>query len=224
MKFTYLVVDVAAVLIPLIFTFHKKIQFHREWKNFLPVLVIVSCFFIGWDAFFTHLGVWSFNPRYTLGSGILHLPIEEIMFFFCIPYACVFTYHCFKTFFSIPIPAAMPRIVMMTASGFIVVALFSYQRLYPLVTFLLLAIILLMVRKRRWLPAFFVTYLVLLIPFFLVNGILTGTGLSEPVVRYNENEIIGPRLLTIPVEDIFYGMSLILLNVAGMEWLKARNQ
>ena len=37
--------------------------------------------------------------------------------------------------------------------------------------------------------------------------------LDAPVVWYNSNEIIGIRMLTILIEDIFYGMNLILLNL-----------
>ena len=63
-------------------------------------------------------------------------------------------------------------------------------------------------------------YSVLLLPFFIVNGILTGTGLDSPVVWYNDNENLGLRVLTIPVEDIFYGMELIFLNLLIYQKLK----
>ena len=53
----------------------------------------------------------------------------------------------------------------------------------------------------------------MLIPFFIVNGILTGTGIQEEVVWYNDEENLGIRILTIPVEDILYAFSLILLNL-----------
>ena len=46
----------------------------------------------------------------------------------------------------------------------------------------------------------------------IVNGILTGTGLDEPVVIYNSAEIINLRLLTIPIEDTMYGFLLLGLN------------
>ena len=47
--------------------------------------------------------------------------------------------------------------------------------------------------------------------FIPVNGVLTGYGLENPIVNYNPKDIIGIRLLTIPIEDI--GFSLFLLNI-----------
>jgi lycopene cyclase domain-containing protein len=76
------------------------------------------------------------------------------------------------------------------------------------------------VLKVNWLDRLFTTYLVLLIPFFIVNGILTGTGLPAPVVMYNDEENLAIRLLTIPVEDIVYGFELFLVTVIFFEKLK----
>ena len=62
----------------------------------------------------------------------------------------------------------------------------------------------------------------LLIPFFIVNGILTGTGIDEPVVWYNNAENLSIRILTIPIEDIFYGFELIILTIYFQELFKIR--
>jgi lycopene cyclase domain-containing protein len=62
------------------------------------------------------------------------------------------------------------------------------------------------------------------IPFLIVNGILTGTGLDNPVVWYNPNHIIGLRIHTIPFEDTFYGMSMLLLSLALYEFFLSRKQ
>ena len=67
--------------------------------------------------------------------------------------------------------------------------------------------------------AFLLAYLIILIPFLLVNGLLT----AIPVVLYNDSENLGIRLYTIPIEDIFYGMLLIMMNVIGYERLKIKN-
>ena len=54
-----------------------------------------------------------------------------------------------------------------------------------------------------------------------MNGILTGTGLQQPVVWYNNNQNLAIRLLTIPIEDVFYGFELILLNIFLYEYFKS---
>jgi lycopene cyclase domain-containing protein len=74
--------------------------------------------------------------------------------------------------------------------------------------------------KITWLPQFLMTYLVLLLPFFIVNGLLTGTGLASPIVWYNNAENMEIRLLTIPLEDVFYGFGLLFLNVFFFEIFK----
>jgi lycopene cyclase domain-containing protein len=63
-----------------------------------------------------------------------------------------------------------------------------------------------------------VAYLIILIPFLIVNGLLT----AIPVVLYNDNENLGIRLYTIPIEDIFYGMLLVMMNVVGYERFKLK--
>ena len=68
--------------------------------------------------------------------------------------------------------------------------------------------------------AFLFSYLIILVPFLLINGLLT----AIPVVLYNDNENLGVRLYTIPVEDIFYGMLLIMMNVVGYDRFKAKDQ
>ena len=171
--------------------------------------------------YYTHLGVWGFNPRYLSGFMILNLPIEEVLFFICIPYACLFTYYCFSIFVNPLIFRKSETAISWILIVFLIVFGFAnFPKLYTFCTFIPLAIFLAILRfayKTPWLNRFYFSYLVLLIPFTIVNGILTGTGLEEPVVWYNNLENMNFRILTIPFEDIFYGMLLILLNVTLFE-------
>jgi lycopene cyclase domain-containing protein len=226
MKYLYLIIDLATLIIPLIFSFHPSIRFDRKWKSVLPAIFITAILFLIWDVWFTVIGVWSFNPTYIMGIYFFTLPVEEILFFICIPYACVFTYYCLNLF--------LKKDAFKTSSRFFIysllvllpiIGLFSYNRLYTLVTFLLLPLFFGILRfyfKVNYLGQFIRAYLILLIPFTLVNGLLTGTALNAPVVLYNNAENLGSRLLTIPVEDIFYGMLLILMNVFIFEKREAK--
>lgn len=56
-------------------------------------------------------------------------------------------------------------------------------------------------------------YAISLLPFFFINGALTGMFSSQPVVCYNESHILGIRLVTIPLEDAFYSFSMLLTSV-----------
>lgn len=217
MKYLYLSINFFTILVPFIFSFHKKLNFHLNFGSFLKASVLVALPFIVWDAYFTSMGVWGFNDAYVSGIKILGLPLEEVLFFFCIPFSCVFTYHCLRIFFKMEWSKKMEQIIILTLVSFLfTVGFVCFNQLYTSVTFISLGIVLLLLKYYfhvQWLPQLLSVYVILLIPFSIVNGILTGTGLDEPVVWYNENHIIGIRFLTIPFEDVFYGLELIILNV-----------
>lgn len=224
MKSLYLLVDCCTVLIPFVFSFHPKLKFYKHFKPFFIANMITAFLFICWDILFTKIGVWGFNPDYVLGIYFFNLPLEEILFFICIPYACVFTYHCLNLFFQIRWASKTQNIFVISISSLLLCfGIYFHAKLYTASTCISLGIILLLITylaKIKWLARLVMIYPILLIPFFIVNGILTGSGLPQPIVWYNNAENIGIRLWTIPVEDIFYGFELMLINVYLYEMLK----
>ncbi len=78
------------------------------------------------------------------------------------------------------------------------------------------------VARVDWFGKVTLVYGILLIPFFVVNGILTGTGIEDAVVKYNHAENLNIRILTIPIEDAFYGFELILLNIYLFKLFESR--
>lgn len=225
-QFLYLAIDVGCILIPLIFSFHKKIQFHKEWKFYFPSMIAVAIFFLVWDEWFTRMGVWGFNPDYITGIYLGHLPLEEILFFICIPYACVFTYYTLNKLWPKHI---LQKVIHISVQGFFVFSIFMairhWENWYTGISFGLLALttaLFAFSKQKSHFPNILRAYLVILPFFFISNGLLTGSFIPEQVVWYDDTENLGKRWFTIPFEDVFYGFLLIFLNIWGYEFLKAR--
>jgi lycopene cyclase domain-containing protein len=223
MKFLYLLVDFFTILIPFLFSFHPKIKFYKTWKPFFIASFSVAFIFIIWDSVFTFLHVWSFNPRYVTGFYFLQLPIEEILFFICIPFSCVFTFFCLDQFYDLSWNDNAERnFVIIFFIVLVSTGLFFGGRLYTSITLIstaFIAVFLKFIFQVKWFGKALSVYAILLVPFLIVNGVLTGSGLAEPVVIYNQTEIMNIRLFTIPIEDVFYGLELFLLNLGLYIWL-----
>jgi lycopene cyclase domain-containing protein len=59
---------------------------------------------------------------------------------------------------------------------------------------------------KTWFSGFLAMYLLSMVPFIIVNGLLT----SIPVVWYNNFENLGIRVWTVPVDDFIYLLGLLL--------------
>lgn len=199
---------------PLLWSFGPKVSFYKSFGPLFIAIAAVGAFFIIWDIIFTAQGFWGFNHKYLTGIYLANLPLGEWLFFIAIPYCCVFTYRSLNYFIKKDYLYPYSNTISNFLLGFtIAVAIVYYNRWYTVITFSLLAALIYMhskVWKTKWLGRFYLAYLVIVIPFLIVNGILTGTGIAEEVVWYNSDQHIGLRIFTIPFEDAFYGMLLIL--------------
>lgn len=215
MAYTYSLVLFLTIIICFVASFDRRIQFHRYFGAFLKASVLVAIPFIAWDVWFTAKGVWWFNTNYTLGIVIAGLPLEEWLFFICIPFSCVFTYFCFDKFFKLDWLSGFNNLlVFVTVIVCATVALLHDDKIYTLVTAVvtLLALIYLhFVARAQWLGKASFVFTVLMLGFFSVNGVLTGTGLEDPIVNYNPGDFLGIRMLSIPIEDAVYGYTQFLL-------------
>lgn len=222
MKFTYLLINFFTLLFPVALSFDKKVQFHKSWKYIWPGMAVTGVVFLFWDVLFTLKGVWSFNSNYVTGPAILHLPVEEVLFFLTVPFACIFIYACLNYYIKREMEMRLTRIISNLIIIFsILVLIFYHHRMYTRVAFTLAAFLVVLfqfIYKVRWLNRLYITYAVALIPFYIINGILT----SLPVVIYNNTEMLGRRVGTIPIEDHFYLLALLLMNIGFFEYFKKR--
>lgn len=222
MKYTYLLINFLTVLFPVALSFDKRVAFYKSWKFIWPGMALTGLVFLCWDVLFTVKGVWSFNSEYITGITFFELPLEEILFFLTVPFSCIFIYACLNYYVKWELSHRLTRIIsnlLLILSLFILI--FNYDKLYTAVTFGLLSALIIYVQfgvKATWLSRFYMAYIVSLIPFYIVNGILT----AIPVVLYNDTENLGIRIGTIPFEDHFYSMALLLMNIGFFEYFKNR--
>jgi len=226
-NYLYAIVDFLTIIFPLVLSFLPINPVYKKWKAIVPALVLPGVLFLIWDAWFTSLGVWGFNERYVIGVYLYNLPLEEVLFFVCVPGACIFTYEAINYFFKKEIWEPYQKIISLALCTLCIILIFTqYDKAYPALTFTGLLVALIFVQwiwKPTFLGRFYLAYAFIVFPFLLVNGILTGTGLDEPIVWYNNDENLGVRIGTIPVEDIFYGMLLVLLNISLFEFFQKKS-
>lgn len=220
-QYAYLWINILSVVFPLLLSFDKKVAFYKHWKNLLPAMLIVGFFFVLWDMLFTATGVWKFNEKYILGIYIFNLPIEEVLFFITVPYACAFIYEVLNAYIQRELLGCGLRLSLVFMVLCLITCVIYYDRIYTVVNAGVCFFLILFTRfiyRMKNMGRFYLAYFVSLLPFLLVNGLITGL----PIVEYNDDENMGLRIITIPVEDVFYCLSLLLGTVLVMDYLKNR--
>lgn len=214
------------IVFPFLLSFDSKIHFYTQWKKLFPAISTVALVFIVWDSFFTAQAVWGFNPDYLKGVYWNHLPIEEILFFFFVPYACLFVYEVLKGYFprfgGLTLARAFAFAIVLSGLLLSIVYMKQWYTLTACSSASLLVIGIHFRARKAWFNQFVLMYLICLIPFLVVNGALTGFFTDEPVVWYSDEHISGFRVGTIPIEDFYYNASMLLSITFLYEWFKER--
>lgn len=215
MKFTYALILFFTVIICLIASFDRRIKFNQHFSAFLKAAIVVAIPFIAWDVYFTAKGVWWFNTDYTMGLNIAGLPLEEMLFFIFIPFSCVFTFYTIDKYYKWNALSGFNNIlVFVSVIVLSVVALLNTDKIYTLVTAVVTIATLIylhFIARSEWITKASVVFTILMLGFFPVNGILTGSFIESPIVNYNPKDFLGIRMFTIPIEDAVYGYSQFLL-------------
>ncbi|HNQ36423.1 MAG TPA: lycopene cyclase domain-containing protein [Prolixibacteraceae bacterium] len=226
MRWLYFSLLAGSILVPALWTFSPKLRFYPKLPAVLLALVIVAFPFILKDILFTRLGIWGFNPEYFSGIRVAGLPLEEWLFFAVIPYASIFLHETvvyLKPGWILPGRAAKVISLFLAGGALLLMILFP-ERLYTFFNSLFLIAALLWAHwsGSEVIRRFYLTFPVILVPFLVVNGILTGSFIPGEVVWYDPAHFMGLRIFTIPAEDAGYAFSLILGNLLLSEWLFRR--
>ncbi|QCW99716.1 lycopene cyclase domain-containing protein [Aggregatimonas sangjinii] len=229
----YLIILMISLAGPLALSFEKNLRLYKRWKYLLPAIFITMLVFVIWDIIFTHRGIWYFNPVYNSGIYIFKLPLEEYLFFLIIPYACAFSFYALQFHFpKLKMNERFTKVLTFLIIALSAIAALHYSDFtYTFVALLVLPVVLLFSYyfAREVVQYYLAVYPILLIPFFIINGILTGTGIEQAVFDYHPQAILGIRIFSIPIEDVLYNFSLLLLpltltHIFEMKFTRNKNE
>ena len=222
MKTLYLIINLGTFLCAFFLSFEKKINYQKSWKSSILSSVIIGIPFIIWDIIFTKNKFWGFNKEYITEIYIYNLPIEEILFFICIPFSCTFIYEVCKHYFKKLNMNNFNRVFYILIILYSIFLIISEKGIgyYTLSVVISSSLILLWLNFNNYYTYIPIAFFLSIIPFLLVNGILTGFFTEDPIVWYNENQKINQRIFTIPLEDVLYSFTLIASNIIVFEKLK----
>ena len=225
-NYLYLIINLSSLSVPLALSFEHRVAYFSKFISLKFGFLITTTFFIVHDILFTYLGVWGFNDLYLIGVDIFGLPIEEWLFFFCIPFSSLFIHFC-KEYFTPKLKFShyASKIISISIIAFLIITVILNPGNYYTVFALGLAALLMglgLIRTPEMYSSFLLSYFFILIPFFIINGLLTGSHIPSQIVWYNDLYNLGVRIGTIPFEDIFYGFSLLFLPLYLKEEMSIR--
>lgn len=223
MKGLYLLLDGLILLFPIVFSFDSRIHYFEKWRSVLFASFIVAVPFLIWDFIFTENGFWGFNSDYLIGLNIGNLPIEEVLFFFVVPFACTFIYECCKFLFQSLRFKTLDRFIYFAIPIYaMILTLLEPTGWYTLSVVVSSGVVLFLWLRKNQYRFIGIAFLISLVPFLIVNSILSGATTSEPIVWYSELQKVSPRIWTIPMEDILYSFTLIVSTLLLTEFFEKK--
>lgn len=222
-NFVTLILLLVVAFVPLLFKSANRTRIFPKLKYFIPAIIFSSAVFIIWDNRFTQLEIWNYNPDFFSGKEIFDLPWERWLYYVIISWVSLFVYEWVKIKFShLKIDNVSLAISLALFVVFGLIAFFSRVKIYTFFTFFLLTVYfgytIFRNRFKSHLTHFYITLLIMLIPFFILSVILV----KLPVISYSAQFALPLRLLQVPVENLAGFFLLLFINITVSEYLTER--
>lgn len=211
MKLEYVLFDIVILVFSWVGTLSYPKKILPRVRPMGVATAVVALFFIAWDQVVTGWW-WRFNPSYTLGVFLGNLPIEEVLFFCIVPTSCLLVWVNIRNrvhgAWRIPVEV-YAAVGLGAAATFSVMEGWWYTMT---VSVLGVGMCVWSAWANHFLRQRAATYWMgIVVGLTLIfNGYLT----ARPVVLYETAVKSGMMIGTIPIEDVLYG--LILVVAVGM--------
>jgi lycopene cyclase domain-containing protein len=217
MKIEYLLFNLVVLLLPTISSFLLRQPVVFYLRSMIRTVLLVAVPFVLLDGLVAG-NFWQFNPRYILGAWVFSLPIEEILFFVTVPIATLFLWEFHRQKLGRASNRERPQILYVLIVILIGLGLLFLLNglFYSALACLMLAGVLIYDAKKATGVFSYsnrIYFLMIIILTIAFNNYLTG----RPIVLYNEAYLSGVRILTMPIEDLLFSLSLIGANILAYQ-------
>ncbi len=219
-SYTFLIILILVFIVPLFYIISGKYDFRKKLRYGIPAILISGFIFLLWDIRFTEVGVWSYDADYTLGISQKGLPLEQWLFYLVFSCTSLLVYEAIKTRFrTLDLNNIFVAIGLLMVIVFAIIAYMYRVRVYTFFCFLFTAVYfgytIFRNQFKSCLTHFFLSYLVMLVPYFLLNGILTW----NMAIEYHQEQVLNVWILMMPVENLVFLFLLLLINTTVYEYL-----
>lgn len=220
MNFTYLLLALRIILVPILILCVKKTNFSHTIKFAIPAVLITAAIFSIPTTLLVLSGAWSFNEEYITGIYLWKMPIEEIIFYIAILLAGIGIYAALNESFPNNALDKFSLSVSNVILGVCVAMLFfTYTKWYSATTFGILFVLLIFIEyigKIRFMYRFYRAFLVFLVLFYICQLMVA----QLPIITYSDT--FNLKIGNIPFESQFYFMGMLLMSIYLFEWFKGK--
>ena len=222
-NYIFLIILILIFIVSLFFIITGKCDFRKKLRYAVPAILISGFLFLLWDIRFTEAGIWNYNPDFTLGIFYKGLPLEQWLFYLVFPCSGLMVYELIKVRFSaLDWNNAFTAIGLLIVVGLAIAAYVYRTQVYTsycsLFTAVYLGYTIFRMQFKPHLTHFFLSYLAMLVPYFLLSEILS----RNLAIEYHQEQILSFRLFMVPVENLVFLFFLMLMNTTVYEYLSER--
>lgn len=216
--FSWVLIVVFAVLcVGLIFIATTSV---KSWISSLSAILLSAIGFSWLDNWFVVQGCLIYNSDLVSASHFGEVPIESIAYYFIMPFLSLFFYRFTKNLFSKKIKIQFANYV---TAGFIIIILAlilafnakTYTMIVGAMAVVFLLIQLILVRGK-YMKYFWISFVIQLIPFFIVEGIIA----HKSIIQFYSSGNSGIHIFSIPIERVIMNLNIYLLPVMITESFK----
>lgn len=224
MKFTFLLLTLGLLVLPLIFHFDKKIFKDGNFKAALGASLISAIIFSTISVVLQLLGIVTFDAGNTVGVVFKEIPLEQYLLNFSFSFTVISLFQ----YLNVRFPGndlqkyslALSNLLLGLCVAFL---FFGYPKWYTLSTFILLLVLLFLIEyvgKLRFMYRAYRAFLVMLIPFYLVYGFI----FWNELILVAKSQLTGMYVAKIPIENHFIALSTVLVSIYMFEFFKSKRK